>query len=81
MEVSKYSAIDPMALILSGRAYLIWVELHNPNEPALARLAEVVKSLNHEEKTFALARAKAMVAYGRAVEQSLEGHVGRPHHG
>jgi hypothetical protein len=69
----KYLAIDPMALILSTRAYLIWVQIHHPDAPALPKVAEVIQTLNHEEKKFALARAKALIAYGKAVEESLEG--------
>ncbi len=72
MSTFKYAAIDPMALILSDRAYLIWVEIHHPNEPALTKVAEVVKSLTTEEKKFALARAKSLIAYGKAVEESLQ---------
>ncbi len=73
MSTFNYAAIDPMALILSDRAYLIWVEIHHPNEPALSKVAEVIKSLTAEEKKFAHARATAMIAYGRAVEESLQG--------
>jgi hypothetical protein len=69
----KYAAIDPMALVLSTRAYLIWVEIHHPNEPALSKVSEVARALNPEEKKFALARAKDLVAYGKAVVESLEG--------
>jgi hypothetical protein len=29
----NYVAIDPMALILHGEAYLRWVEIHHPHEP------------------------------------------------
>ena len=68
-----YTAIDPMALILSERAYLIWVEIHHPNEPALSRVAEVVKSLSAEERRFAQSRAAALAAYGQAVQQALRG--------
>lgn len=73
MSTFKYAAIDPMAMILSDRAYLIWVEMHHPHEPALSKVGEVVKSLTVEEKKFALARAKAFIAYGKAVEESLHG--------
>ena len=75
MATFKYAAIDPMALILSDRAYLIWVQIHHPDDPALPKVAEVVKSLTVEEKKFALARAKALTAYGKAVEESLQGKV------
>lgn len=72
MSAFKYAAIDPMALILSDRAYLIWVEIHHPNEPPLSKVAEVVKSLTAEERKFALARAAALSAYGKAVEECLQ---------
>jgi hypothetical protein len=71
MSTYKYAAIDPMSLILSDRAYLIWVELHHPNEPALSKVAEIVKSLSPEEKKVALAKASALIAYGKSVEESL----------
>lgn len=68
-----YAAIDPMALILSTDAYLKWVEIHHPREPALPKVAEVVKSLNADEKKVALARAKVLIAYGKAVVEGLSG--------
>ena len=68
----EYLAIDPMALFLPTKAYLIWVEIHHPHEPAISKVGEVVKTLNFEEKKFALARARALIAYGRAVEEGLE---------
>ncbi|NGY05203.1 hypothetical protein [Solimonas terrae] len=67
----KFAEIDPMALILSERAYLIWTELHHPHEPALKNIAAVAKILNPEERKFAQAKASAMVAYGRAMEEGL----------
>ena len=70
---SKYAAIDPMALVLSTKAYLIWVEIHHPNVPRLSNVAEVINTMNIKEKKFALARAKTLIAYGKAVEESLEG--------
>ncbi len=71
MSTYKYAAIDPMSLFLSDRAYLIWVELHHPHEPALSKIAEVVKTLSPEEKKFALAQAKKLAAYSKAVTESL----------
>lgn len=71
MSTYKYAAIDPMSLFLSDRAYLIWVELHHPHEPALSKVAEVVKTLSPEEKKFALSQAKKLAAYSKAVTESL----------
>lgn len=77
IDPSKYTAVDPMALMLSNKAYLIWIQIHHPHEPALSKIAELTRSLTQEEKVFALARAKTLVAYGRAMEQSLEGTISR----
>ena len=71
MSSHAYAAIDPMALILSERAYLIWVELHHPHEPALGKVGELVKNLSPEEKRLAHAKAKDFIAYGKAIEESL----------
>jgi hypothetical protein len=71
MTAFQYAAIDPMALLLSDRAYLIWVEIHHPNEPPLSKMAEIVKSLTAEERKFAQARAMAMGAYAKTMEECL----------
>ncbi|MBX9868472.1 MAG: hypothetical protein K2X63_01615 [Burkholderiaceae bacterium] len=75
MSTFKYAAIDPMALILSDHAYLTWVEMHHPHEPALSKIGEVVRSLPAEEKRFALAKAKSFIAYGKAVEENLQNRL------
>ena len=64
----QFRAIDPMALILSEKAYLIWVEIHHPHEPALAALEKVFQSLPAEEQRATLNRAKAVGAWAKAVE-------------
>lgn len=71
MSVHNYAAIDPMALVLSERAYLIWVELHHPHEPAIGKIDELVKKLSPEEKRLAHAKAQDFIAYGKAIEESL----------
>jgi hypothetical protein len=68
----EFRAIDPMALILSTPAYLRWVEIQHPNLPALSKVGEIVRTMNPEEKQFALAKAKVLIAYGKAVEESLK---------
>ncbi len=73
MATFDYRVIDPMALILSNEAYLIWVELNHPHEPALSKVGEAVKSLSEKDKKFALAKAKALTAYGNAVVEALQG--------
>lgn len=66
-----YAAIDPMALILSGKAYLIWVEIHHPHVPKVSELQEAVRAMTPEEQKAALSRAKTMAAYGKVVEEAI----------
>ena len=67
-------AIDPWALILPSRIYLIFVEKNHPHEPSIAHLAEVVKQMTPEEKAFTKARLRTLNAYTGAVGEVL-GHT------
>jgi hypothetical protein len=64
-------AVDPMYLILSGRAYLAWVEQHHPHVPKLAEIERALRAMTRAERNAALARARTLVDYGRAVEQAI----------
>jgi len=64
-------SVDPMSLILSGKAYLIWVEQHHPHEPKVAELQEVLRTMSPEEQNAALSRARAVAGYGKAVEEAI----------
>ena len=64
-------AIDPMALILSGPAYVIWAEAKHPHVPNLAAIEAAFRALSREEQDAAVGRARAMAEYGRAVETAV----------
>jgi hypothetical protein len=65
----QYVAIDPMALMLSEKAYLMVVEIRHPNTPLTSgEVAKVFGSMNAQEKKVSLARAQALIACGRAIE-------------
>ncbi len=66
-----YAAIDPMALILSGKAYLIWVEKHFPHVPKVSEIQEALQAMTPEDQKAALSRAKTLAAYGKAVEEAI----------
>ena len=70
--LNEFVAIDPMALILSGRAYLIWAELHHPHVPKVAEIQEALRTVSAEEQKTILARARALAAYGNAVEEAIQ---------
>jgi hypothetical protein len=65
-------AIDPMSLILSGKAYLIWVELHHPHVPKIAEISAALRAMTPEEQNAALSRARTLVGYGKAVEEAIK---------
>ena len=72
MSVFDYAAIDPLALVLPGPVYVKIVEKLHPHVPKVAEIAEAAKGMSPEEKALAVSRAKAMVAYGQAVQEALK---------
>jgi hypothetical protein len=65
-------AIDPMALILSETAYLIWVELHYPHVPKVAEIQAALRVMTPQERKAALSKARTLAAYGKAVEAAIK---------
>ncbi len=57
----NYVAIDPMAVILPEKYYLIWVEIHHPNTPLVDDLAKLFKRIPAEDKKVILVEPKRLV--------------------
>jgi hypothetical protein len=70
--IFEFAAIDPLALLLPGPVYVRLVEKLHPHVPKIAEIAEAAKGMTPEEKAFAIARAKTLVAYGQAVQEALK---------
>ena len=66
-----YAAIDPMALILSGKAYDGWVQLHYPHEPKVSEISELVARMSPEDEQATLKRARTLAEYVKAVEEAV----------
>jgi hypothetical protein len=64
-------AIDPISLILSGKAYLIWVEKNFPHVPKVAEILATLRAMTAEEQNAALNRARTVVTYAKAVEEAI----------
>jgi uncharacterized membrane protein len=64
-------SIDPIALILSGRAYDIVTQIHHPHEPTVAEVREVLRSMTDEERIAVLNRARALARYATTVEAAF----------
>jgi hypothetical protein len=64
-------AIDPMALILEGKALDIWYEIHHPHEPKVAEIQQVLRSMTPEEQKEALNRARTLENYAKAEQKRL----------
>ncbi len=60
-------AIDPMALILEGRAYLIWTEIHHPHVPKVAEIKELMEKLNKEEREALAVGARVLLNMGHVM--------------
>jgi hypothetical protein len=67
----KYVAVDPMALILEGKALDIWYEFKHPHEPKVAEIQQVLRSMTPEEQKATLNRAKDLANYAKAEEKVL----------
>lgn len=68
---SNGRAIDPMALVLSGPAYVRWAEAKHPHVPNVALIEAALRALSSEEQAAALGRARAMADYGKAVDAAV----------
>jgi hypothetical protein len=66
-------AVDPMSLVLSTKAYLIWLEIHEPHTPRVADIQTALREMTPVEQRAALARARALSEYGRAAEEAILG--------
>ena len=68
---SKFVTIDPMALILTGKALDIWYEIHHPHVPKVAEIQQVLRSMTPEEQEAALQRARTLENYAKAEKKIL----------
>ena len=68
--MTYYAAIDPMAMIFSGAAYLRWIEWKHPHVEKVADIVAVLKTMSPEEQRATVSRAKTLAAYGKAVEEA-----------
>jgi hypothetical protein len=64
-------AVDPMYLILSEKAYQIWVEQHYPHVPKVSEVQAVSRVMSPEEQRAALSRARTLTQYGQIVEEAV----------
>jgi hypothetical protein len=62
------ATIDPVSLILPTKAYLIWLEIHNPREI----LKKVFEKMAPAERTAAVEHAKAVAAKVNALAKEVE---------
>jgi hypothetical protein len=65
------AAIDPMALILHGKAYLIWVEKNHPHVPKVAEIREALGTLSEEERRAAHAQATTLAEFSKNVQEAF----------
>jgi hypothetical protein len=69
---SFFAAIDPVALILPERAYLIYVEMKHPHEPLVETFAKVAKEMTPAEKKEVLANVRGFTELANAVSAAVQ---------
>jgi len=67
-----WAAIDPVALFLSERAYLIYVEMKHPHEPLVDTLAKVAKEMTPAERKAVLANVRGFTELANAVSGAVQ---------
>jgi hypothetical protein len=72
MELPDIMAIDPVALILRGKALEIYWLIHHPHVPPIGTLQEALKGATPDERRAMLVRAKVLKEYATAVEAAIE---------
>jgi hypothetical protein len=70
--VKAKTQIDPMALILPARQYVIWAEAHHPHVPKVAEILEMLRSMTAEERNRALDRAGELANYGKVFQEAMK---------
>lgn len=60
-------AIDPMKLLLTDSAYLMWIKGHYPHTPSGKEIEQFVASLTAEEKKASTKRAAKIEVLASAV--------------
>jgi len=68
---SKFVAIDPMALILTGEAYLIWTLIHHPDDPREINKV-VFKGVDAAQKKGILQKATAYKKYAEKLNAAAD---------
>lgn len=62
------SIVDPLAMVLTTEAYLIWCEIHHPRIDPLAGVREAVGELEPHERASLLTRIQRVDKYVKAIE-------------
>ena len=78
MDLNQYRAIDPVALILHGKALEIYYLIHHPHVASVQELQQALASATPEERQAMLGQAKALIACGTAVEKAIETIPAKP---
>jgi probable HAF family extracellular repeat protein len=65
------ATVDPIALILTGRWYQIWTEMHHPHEPIPPDLAAVMRLMPAAERRATLERARRLGDFAKHIETMI----------
>ena len=76
VNVESKVAIDPLAVLLPTRVYLILVEIKHPHVPKVAEIRQAVKAMTPAERKAALSRVTPWEDAAKAVKAELERAAG-----
>ena len=68
-------AIDPVALVLQGKWYDMWVNLHHPNDPAFVAISHVLEEMSPADRQAVLTRATQLATFATEVKKAASAKV------
>lgn len=68
-DVDSSVAIDPLALILPNRLFLIYMEIRHPRTPISETLSEVFREMTPPEKETIIRRAMALSEMAKTAKE------------
>ena len=75
--MSKYVAIDPLAVLLPSSLYARLVEKWYPHVPKVADVQDIVQNMSPENRAFTAAYAQRLIAYGNVLRDQRTGFGNR----
>jgi len=69
------AAIDPVALVLSGKWLDIYYLQHHPNDPPFATISEILREASPAERQTVITRATQLATFAAEAQKAVSAKV------